>query len=109
MVAVGEAPLAAAARAAPPVVAAFQRSGVPAVALDFGREVSVELRRGPEGVELCLSAPAGLGGAARLELAGLHRALVARGVTLARAEVRERPPRGGSGGSGGSGGRGQGR
>jgi hypothetical protein len=89
--------LAAAVRAVPPVVEAFQRAGMPAVSLDFGGGLSIELRRGAGGVELVLAAPAALSGAARAELSGLRTALAARGVTLARAEVRQHEPRGGQG------------
>ncbi|HET8734372.1 MAG TPA: hypothetical protein VFM45_11450, partial [Anaeromyxobacteraceae bacterium] len=65
-------------------------AGRPALALDFGPALSVELRQRGEGVELALTAAAALAPAARAELPGLLRALAARGVPVLRAEVRQR-------------------
>jgi hypothetical protein len=91
----GQAALAQAVRALPPVVETFHSSGLAALSLDFGGAVGVELRQAPGGVELRLSASAALLPAARAELAGLCRTLVARGVSVVSAEVRGgRPWRG---------------
>jgi hypothetical protein len=77
------------------VVEAFRAAGRAALAIDFGGGLGVELRQVPGGVELCLAAPPPLRPAARLELAGLCRALVSRGVGVAGAAVRGgRPGRG---------------
>jgi hypothetical protein len=73
-----------------PAVEAFRLAGRDALALDFGPALGVELRRGPEGIEVRLHASPGLAPAARAELPGLVRTLVARGVPVARAEVRSR-------------------
>jgi hypothetical protein len=88
-------PLAAALRMAPPQIEALLRSGRPMLLLDFGREVSIELRQGKAGVELVLAVAPALTGAARAGLAGLREALAARGLALARAEVRQRGGRAG--------------
>ena len=75
-------------RALPPVIESFGASGRELLALDFGGAIGVELRRAPGGVEVGLSVPMALRPVARAELAGICRALAARGVTVASAEVR---------------------
>jgi hypothetical protein len=77
-------------RALPPVIERFGASGQAGLAIDFGGALGVELRRAADGVEVRLSASAALQPAARAELADLCRALVARGVAVARAEVSGR-------------------
>lgn len=92
----GRVALASAVRAVVPAVEAFRLGGREALALDLGAALGIELARVPGGVALVLSAAPGLAPAARSELPHLLRSLAARGVTVARAEVRER---GGAGGS----------
>lgn len=82
--------LALAVRALVPAVEAFRREGREALSLDFGRALGVEVRAEPGGVTLTLAAAPGLLAAARAELPGLLRTLAARGVTVVRAEARER-------------------
>jgi hypothetical protein len=60
--------------------------------LAFGRALSVELRAGRAGLEIALRPDASLARAAAAELPALLRALRARGIAIARAEVRGRPP-----------------
>ncbi len=86
----GRARLAAAVRALPPAVEVFRAAGREVLSLDFGRTLKVELRQREGGVELALAAAAALAPAARAELPGLLRALVARGVPVVKAEVRQR-------------------
>jgi hypothetical protein len=65
--------------------------GAPALELAFGRALSVEIRGGARGgVDLVLRPDAALARSASAELPALVRALRARGVEVARAEVRER-------------------
>jgi hypothetical protein len=80
--------LATAVRALPPVIAAVPVRGGAELTLGFGGSLSVVLRAGPEGLELALHPAPGLEQAARAELPGLVEALGARGVRVARAEVR---------------------
>ncbi len=54
----------------------------------FGANLDVRLTRSLEGVDLVLRPGAGLRAAAEAELPGLVAALQARGVSVARAEVR---------------------
>jgi hypothetical protein len=87
--------LAQAVRALPPVIESFGASGRPSLALDFGATLGVDLCQAPGGVEVRLSVSAALRPAARVELAGLCRALASRGVAVVRAEVGGgRPGRG---------------
>jgi hypothetical protein len=72
------------------IEAARVREGAP-LALELGRALSVELRAGRDGLELVLRPDAALSRAAAAELPGVVRALRARGVAVARAEVRARP------------------
>lgn len=65
------------------------RDGAP-LALELGQALSVELRRRPEGLELLLRPDASLARAAAADLPAVVRALRARGLTVARAEVRAR-------------------
>jgi hypothetical protein len=65
------------------------REGAP-LALELGQALSVELRRRPDGLELLLRPDASLVRAAAAELPAVVRALRARGLTVARAEVRAR-------------------
>jgi hypothetical protein len=72
------------------------REGAP-LALSFGRSLDVEIRtppRGAKGVELVLRPEARLARAAESELRGVVAALAAKGIAVARAEVRARgaPP-----------------
>jgi len=73
-----------------PAVEAFWREGRQAVVLDFGRALGVELRCEAGAVVVALSVPPDLAGAARAEVPGLVAAVAARGVMVARAEVRRR-------------------
>jgi hypothetical protein len=77
-------------RAAVPVVEAFRQGGREALSVRLGGDVGVVLVQGPGGIELALDVAPALARAARAELPGLARALDARGVRLARAEVRVR-------------------
>jgi hypothetical protein len=81
--------LAALARALPVAIAAAAREGAP-LALSFGRSLEVELRTSPGGVELVLRPEPRLERAAQAELPRLVDALRARGVGVARAEIRPR-------------------
>ncbi len=91
----GRLALAQAVRALPPVIEAFDASARPSLAIDFGGALGVELSQAPGGVEVSLLVSAALRPAARVELAGLCRALAARGVAVVCAEVRcGRPGRG---------------
>ena len=85
--------LAAAVRAVPAAALAFQAQGNETLALDLGPALTVELRAAPAGVELVLRPAGALSRAAAAELPALLRALRARGVAVARAEVRARGPR----------------
>jgi hypothetical protein len=96
----GEAPgvteLQAYLRAAPALIAASVQPGAAQLALSFGAALSLDLRSGAEGLELTLRPAPGLERATRAELGGLVEALRARGLRVARAEVRPRtcaPPR----------------
>ena len=60
----------------------------PFVELSFGGDLRIRLTRSPRGVELRLEPNPGLCGAARAELPRLVAALRARGVVVAKAEVR---------------------
>jgi hypothetical protein len=82
--------VAAAVRAVPAAALAFQAQGRAALALDLGPALSVELRAAPSGVEIVLRPEGALSRAAAAELPGLVRALRARGVAVARAEVKAR-------------------
>lgn len=66
------------------------RDGAP-LALSFGRSLDVELRAVPGGVELVLRPEARLARAAAAELPRVVAALGAKGITVARAEIRSRP------------------
>jgi len=83
--------LQAALRAAPPAIAAAARQGAPQLALDFGSALSIDLRTGAQGLELSLRPAPALERAARAELPRLVEALRARGLRLARADVRANP------------------
>jgi hypothetical protein len=83
--------LQAALRSAPAAIAAALREGQPQLALSFGSALSIDLRVGAQGLELSLRPSASLEGAARAELPRLLDALRARGLRVARAEVRARP------------------
>ncbi len=72
------------------VEAARVRDGEP-LSLALGRALSVELRRGAAGLELVLRPDATLQRAAAAELPGLLESLRARGIAVARAEVRSQP------------------
>jgi len=71
------------------IQAAHVREGAP-LELALGRALSVELRSGRGGVEVVLRPEARLARDAAAELPGLVRALRARGVAVARAEVHSR-------------------
>jgi hypothetical protein len=75
-----------------PVVieAARVREGAP-LSLALGRALSVDLRRGADGLEVVLRPDAALGRAADAELPALIAALRERGIAVARAEVRAQP------------------
>jgi len=60
------------------------------VEVRLGSELGVRLTRAPTGVEVVLEAAPSLRRAAEAELPGLLAALRARGLSPARAEVRER-------------------
>jgi hypothetical protein len=82
--------LAAVVRALPVAVeAARVRAGEP-LALSFGRSLDVDLRSGAGGVELVLRPEPRLARAADAELPRIVAALRARGIAVARAEVRTR-------------------
>jgi hypothetical protein len=82
--------LRAAVRALPAAVEAARVAAGSQLALSFGPALGVELRAGPGGLELTLRPAAALDRAAAAELPGLVAALRARGLTVARAEVRAR-------------------
>jgi hypothetical protein len=78
-------------RALPPAIEASRvRDGAP-LTLSFGRSLSVDVRQAAGGVEVVLRPDARLARAAEAELPGVVDALRARGVRVARAEVRPRP------------------
>jgi hypothetical protein len=81
-----------AARAIPPAIWAGRLEGVPSVELAFGRDLSVELRQGSAGIELAVRTGPPLARAARVDLPALVQSLRARGVIVARAEVRGGSP-----------------
>jgi hypothetical protein len=82
--------LAALARTLPVALAATcARQGAP-LALSFGAALDVELRVGTTGVELVLRPEPRLARIVEAELPGLLAAMRARGVDVARAEVRPR-------------------
>jgi hypothetical protein len=62
------------------------------LALSFGAALSLDLRAGVHGLELTLRPAQGLERVTRAELPGLVEALRARGLRVARAEVRPRAP-----------------
>lgn len=72
------------------IEAARVREGAP-LSLALGRALSVDLRRGAEGLEVVLRPDAALGRAADAELPALVAALRERGIAVARAEVRAQP------------------
>lgn len=86
----GAAELQACIRAAPPVIAASLRPNGAELALSFGAALSIDLRSGAQGLELTLRPASGLERVTRAELPGLVEALRARGLRVARAEVRPR-------------------
>jgi hypothetical protein len=88
----GAAELRACIRAVPPVIAATLRPGAAELALSFGSALSLDLRSGAQGLELTLRPASGLERVTRAELPGLVDALRARGLRVARAEVRPRAP-----------------
>lgn len=69
------------------IEAARVREGEP-LSLSLGRALSVELRRGVGGLEVVLRPDPTLQRAAAAELPGLLASLRARGIAVARAEVR---------------------
>lgn len=73
------------------IEAARVREGEP-LSLSFGRSLSVEIRSGAGGVEIVLRPAEALARAASAELPALVAALRARGIAVARAEVRGRSP-----------------
>jgi hypothetical protein len=82
--------LRAAVRALPPAIVASRiADGAQGaqLSLSFGA-LGVELRAGARGLEIALTSSAPLLGAARAELPGLVEALRARGIRVARADVR---------------------
>jgi hypothetical protein len=85
--ALGVQELRAAVRALPAAVAALPAGSL---ALSFGSALSVDLRVGAEGLELTLRPTPALERAARAELPGLVEALRARGLRVARADIRSR-------------------
>ncbi len=60
------------------------------LALSFGTALTVDLRAGAQGLELTLHPARALERAARAELPGLVEALRARGLRVARADIRSR-------------------
>ena len=82
--------LAAVARAVPVAISSGRLADGAPLSLSFGRSLDVELRAGSEGVELRLVPEARLARAAEAELPRIVHALRARGVAVARAEVRPR-------------------
>jgi len=65
------------------------RDGAP-LELSFGRSLDVEIRAAPRGVELLLRPEPRLARAAEAELRSVVAALGAKGIAVARAEVRAR-------------------
>jgi hypothetical protein len=88
----GAAEVRACIRAAPAVLAAGVRPGAAELALTFGSALSLDVRSGAQGLELTLRPATGLERTTRAELPGLVDALRARGLRVARAEVRPRGP-----------------
>jgi hypothetical protein len=72
------------------IEAARVREGEP-LSLALGRALSVDLRRGATGLEIVLRPDAALQRAAAAELPVLLESLRARGIAVARAEVRSQP------------------
>lgn len=72
------------------IEAARVRAGEP-LSLSLGPALSVDLRRGAEGLEVVLRPDAALRRAAAAELPALVAALRERGFSVARAEVRAQP------------------
>ncbi len=70
------------------VIEAGRMADRPFVEMAFGRDLRVRLTRSPRGVEILLEPGAGLRGAVQVELPGLVAAVRARGVAVARIEVR---------------------
>jgi hypothetical protein len=66
-------------------------NGPAQLSLDFGAALSVDLRTGAQGLELSLRPAPSLDRAARTELPRLVEALRARGLKVARADVRTTP------------------
>lgn len=89
--------LAALVRALPVSMAAARAPREGSLALSFGRSLDVELRSGPEGIDLVLRPDDRLRSAAAAELPRIVAALGARGITVGRVEIRRRSaaPRGG--------------
>jgi hypothetical protein len=79
--------LRAAVRALPAAVAAHPMGSL---ALSFGSALTVDLQVGAQGLELTLRPAPALERAARAELPGLLEALHARGLRVARADIRSR-------------------
>jgi hypothetical protein len=75
-------------RAVPPMVEARLSGSGHTIELSFGRSLSVEVRRGRDGLEVVLRPEAALSRAAAAELPGLVEALRARGLAVSRAQVR---------------------
>ena len=88
----GAAELEACVRKVPAAIAAALRPGGAELALTFGPALALDLRCGAQGLELTLRPASGLERATRAELPGLVEALRARGLRVARAEVRPRAP-----------------
>lgn len=65
------------------------RDGAP-LSLSFGRSLDVEIRSAPRGVEIVLRPEPRLARASEAELRGVVAALAAKGIAVARAEVRAR-------------------
>ncbi len=78
-------------RALPPTIATFAGRGGGELTLAFGAALGVDLRSGAQGLEVALRPAPSLERVARAELPGLVEALRARGLRVARAEVRPRP------------------
>lgn len=85
-----------AARAVPPIVWSGRLAREQAVELSFGRDLSVELRQAPGGVELAIRASPALVRAAAVDLPALVAALREHGVNVVRAGVRGAPAGGGA-------------
>jgi hypothetical protein len=85
--------LAAAIRSLAPAAVALSARGGGELSLAFGDSLSVNLRSGAQGLELVLRPAPALMQAAQAGLPGLVEALRARGVRVARTEVRPRPGR----------------